>query len=751
MFIATLARTQLPEEIPSPPESTNDVLALVVQPVIYFFVLCSVAVHGLTIPFFAFSKNASRMTRTWSRHPSINLDREPTWVSRLRRNKTGEKMSPDEEGGMTEIERVLNAQLRQIGRGAIGGDAEKDIDQTDTEQDTGDSSQTAPAKQSNYGHAQSYDHDGYDNYASNGDNDDADWGGDDTVEMRRYREKQLAKKAQEYAELRKLQQGYDKTDDGSQRDQDGHDGDIGSAAMLDEERGPMDRDLPRTREEKERDYSEDLANKEGLAKWGTSTGDKSDQAPDVAAAQDDPSTQWPRTYSWVEGNKIVIEHQQSSCSEAETHVIPLMENERELVAASEHPGHTWAMQHADALERHVGLKSVSNWHPSETLTHLISHRIPTLYQEHLQRKSRPRRRPSVAETQEERDQRSSMILNTVSWASQQAGQRDQNITHSKTSPLQSQSHRNNKPRPPSPPEAPITGWLAPRPKYRGTSSPNRSVSPSGSGSNSQIRKKVHKCASDSRRRALTRKALAGRVSLASRQEDDRHIEEVIESSDKLDRASTGFSRTSSAGGLGGATTSSKSSIPRTTTTSSTGSSQLNDPKSRMLSERSGSGRGVQWVDINDHDHDHQNSSSLANTSGTTQTYPQISRGRLRSDNSKEEMDMSERNPRKSRITSFFSSLASGRSSPVPEVSHRSETPQKNTTDDDSKFPRSLSTEQPESLRPAVPTRIVGTSAPLSEGGILSTDTYANDTQPSRTESVNDTDNGANDRGVTFDV
>ncbi|PWN37298.1 Sodium/hydrogen exchanger, partial [Meira miltonrushii] len=86
IFIATLARTELPEEIPSPPQTSNDVLALVVQPIIYFFVICSITIHGLTIPFFAFSKNATRMTRTWSRNPSFGrFDTEPGWVSRMRK------------------------------------------------------------------------------------------------------------------------------------------------------------------------------------------------------------------------------------------------------------------------------------------------------------------------------------------------------------------------------------------------------------------------------------------------------------------------------------------------------------------------------------------------------------------------------------------------------------------------------------------------------------------------------------------
>lgn len=42
IFIATLARTKLPEEIPYPPENQVDYLASSIQPIVAFLVLTSV-------------------------------------------------------------------------------------------------------------------------------------------------------------------------------------------------------------------------------------------------------------------------------------------------------------------------------------------------------------------------------------------------------------------------------------------------------------------------------------------------------------------------------------------------------------------------------------------------------------------------------------------------------------------------------------------------------------------------------------
>lgn len=84
IFISTLAATKLPT--PSiPPENELDVLGLIVQPVTYCLVLCSVLVHGLSIPFFSLGRSmhsrVHSMTRTWTQASN----QEPSWLSRVKR------------------------------------------------------------------------------------------------------------------------------------------------------------------------------------------------------------------------------------------------------------------------------------------------------------------------------------------------------------------------------------------------------------------------------------------------------------------------------------------------------------------------------------------------------------------------------------------------------------------------------------------------------------------------------------------
>ncbi|KAK0559941.1 hypothetical protein OC844_004081 [Tilletia horrida] len=119
IFIATLGRTELPEEINDPPQTSQDVLALTIQPIVFFFVLCSIAVHGLTIPFFAFSKGAHKITRTWSRHPSLAPGGEPSWMTRVKRFGTKDSTAlrdSDTGGGMAEIQRILASTRQAIGK-----------------------------------------------------------------------------------------------------------------------------------------------------------------------------------------------------------------------------------------------------------------------------------------------------------------------------------------------------------------------------------------------------------------------------------------------------------------------------------------------------------------------------------------------------------------------------------------------------------------------------------------------------------
>ncbi|KAI5123971.1 hypothetical protein M0805_006383 [Coniferiporia weirii] len=89
IFVSTLALTELPEPN-DPPGNQNELLAATIHPIVSFVVLCSILVHGLSIPAFWFGRKAhSRtmsLTATWTRtltsRGGIN---QPDWLLSARR------------------------------------------------------------------------------------------------------------------------------------------------------------------------------------------------------------------------------------------------------------------------------------------------------------------------------------------------------------------------------------------------------------------------------------------------------------------------------------------------------------------------------------------------------------------------------------------------------------------------------------------------------------------------------------------
>ncbi|KAI9448797.1 Sodium/hydrogen exchanger family-domain-containing protein [Lactarius psammicola] len=79
IFMSTLAAETLPRP-QSPPADQAERLAATIQPVIAFMVLCSILIHGLSIPFFSLGRRVTTVTRTWSRQPSL-----PDWALHTRR------------------------------------------------------------------------------------------------------------------------------------------------------------------------------------------------------------------------------------------------------------------------------------------------------------------------------------------------------------------------------------------------------------------------------------------------------------------------------------------------------------------------------------------------------------------------------------------------------------------------------------------------------------------------------------------
>jgi NhaP-type Na+/H+ or K+/H+ antiporter len=403
IFIATLARTELPEEIPEPPVDTNDVLAATIQPIIFFFVMCSILVHGLTIPFFAFSRHATTVTRTWSRAASISRmsgegGGEPGWLNRVKRFRTNDTLK-HEEGNMTEIERVLNAQLGVIGRGAIGGDAEKEL-REDRNGELSSSSGSGTSGEGSHSPT-SGSHVGLMNTRTQRDlekadldrrfNDDpedyedehnadpsCEWGGDSCIEARRYREKLAAAKAEREARQRRegqLEEG-DERRRSAEAQQDGEEGDIGGAATSHD----LEKQAPEAVEEDE------------------------ERAPYHNAQSGYPSVR-----SWVEGNKLLLEYQKTRSDDPEVHVLNLTDADVEAVRHADSPAHAWVRHHAEGIEEHLGITEHHQWDPTEAVRNVIHHGIPNRYNAYLEsRKNGAQSSSSAAERGRPAAQQSSM-------------------------------------------------------------------------------------------------------------------------------------------------------------------------------------------------------------------------------------------------------------------------------------------------------------------------------------------------------
>lgn len=90
IFISTLAVERLPHPH-EPPQNQAELLAASIQPIVAFMVLCSILVHGLSIPFFSLGRRVHSVRREWSRRSTLDTNAAPEWANQTRRLKPGEK------------------------------------------------------------------------------------------------------------------------------------------------------------------------------------------------------------------------------------------------------------------------------------------------------------------------------------------------------------------------------------------------------------------------------------------------------------------------------------------------------------------------------------------------------------------------------------------------------------------------------------------------------------------------------------
>lgn len=293
IFMCTYGRILLPEHVNKPPQTPNEVLTLTIQPIVFFFVLSSVIVHGFSIPFFAFGKRAqSNFSRSLTTTTSIFPASEPSWVNRIRRFNTrattGEKSEPDQEPGSV---------VQAMHQGYSGKPAGSD--------DFGEDglSPEHPSKTS-MTHDRHSSHNAFKLTDTIDDAEDAnftdgdDWDGEDTVETRRHKKRLEAEQK----------------------------------ARMTEERDIADARGDGQVEEEEEDLEKQVDSK-------LEHGD----------------TEYPQINEWIEGHNIVLEIIDKPLDEPQTIVVPLDDETYREIGEEQSPLRSFICKYEDKLVHALGL------------------------------------------------------------------------------------------------------------------------------------------------------------------------------------------------------------------------------------------------------------------------------------------------------------------------------------------------------------------------------------------------------------
>ncbi|KDQ50509.1 hypothetical protein JAAARDRAFT_582100 [Jaapia argillacea MUCL 33604] len=148
VFISTLAAEQLTRP-KGAPQNQEELLQASIQPIVAFIVLCSIMVHGLSIPFFSLGRRVHTVSRTWSRRDTLNSS-APEWTTHTRRVSRPEDVvinrdSAMERGELTPDEKLLSGRDSVVTAAESGSprNKEKEISSTDTrEEDITDGQET---------------------------------------------------------------------------------------------------------------------------------------------------------------------------------------------------------------------------------------------------------------------------------------------------------------------------------------------------------------------------------------------------------------------------------------------------------------------------------------------------------------------------------------------------------------------------------------------------------------------------------
>jgi sodium/hydrogen antiporter len=124
IFISTLATQKLAEE--DPDNAQARLLIATMEPIVSFMVLCSIIIHGLSIPSFSLGRRMHTVSRTWSRHAA------PDWMNSTRLVHRGDDIviNRDAEKGVETFENSTPISVPGSDVATIGGEVQSGNEET---------------------------------------------------------------------------------------------------------------------------------------------------------------------------------------------------------------------------------------------------------------------------------------------------------------------------------------------------------------------------------------------------------------------------------------------------------------------------------------------------------------------------------------------------------------------------------------------------------------------------------------------
>ncbi|KAF8996491.1 Sodium/hydrogen exchanger family-domain-containing protein [Cyathus striatus] len=106
VFISTLAGEVIHKSGQSATNPQTELLENTIEPIVAFMVLCSIIVHGLSIPSFSLGRRVHSVSRTWSRREVSLVDGQPEWANQTRRVTRAEDVVVNRDSGFGSGEKV---------------------------------------------------------------------------------------------------------------------------------------------------------------------------------------------------------------------------------------------------------------------------------------------------------------------------------------------------------------------------------------------------------------------------------------------------------------------------------------------------------------------------------------------------------------------------------------------------------------------------------------------------------------------